>query len=59
MKNKYFCEHEKVYYNYIDYCVKYKGTECKFIYPENIMVSVIEVRIHFGTFWIILDDINV
>ena len=46
-----FVEHKQVY-------VKYGGDECKSVYLENNMVSLTEEKIHFGTFQVILDDIN-
>ena len=39
--------------------VKYGGDECKFFCMENKIVSLIGEKIPFGTFWVILDNIDV
>ena len=51
MKKKNFSDQKQVY-------VKYGGFECKFVCMENNMVSLTEEKIHFGTFQVLLDDIN-
>ena len=39
--------------------VKYGGYECEFVCLENNMVNLIEEKIHFGPFQVLLDGINV
>ena len=50
MKRKNCGDHKQVY-------VKYGGNECIFLL-DNTMVSLIKVKIEFGPFWVLLDNIN-
>ena len=47
-----------MYQNYIDYYIKYRGIYCKFICMEHNMVNMKKVRINFGPFQVLLNNIN-
>ena len=50
-KKRNFFEQKQMY-------VKYGGDEFKFVCLENNMVNLISEKIHFGTFQVLLDNIN-
>ena len=58
-KNKGFDEIEQVCQNHIQYCIKHGWYECKFLWIDNDMVSMIKGKTHFEPFQLLLDDINV